>query len=404
MRRPCAMVLVAIALACATQLAGVLPAAAQNSRETERKLQQIKRELQSVAAERRKIEGERGAANRELRAADEKVAASSRRLREIELQLADEQASLESLHARRADMQQAMQGQREELAVLLRAAHAQGGEAPLKVLLSQDSVAEAQRVLTWHRYLQQDRVARVRELTAGLEELDAVERDITARQQQLQASREALDKQLVQLQADRRQRAELVAGLDSRYRDRRAREQALGRDAKGLEQLLTRLRAAAARAEAERRAAAERAARADGRPAPTPATVALGGPQVGGVGWPLTGALLAGYGARMPDGRKSDGLLLGANAGTAVKAVADGQVVYAEWMTGYGLLLIVDHGSGYMSLYAHNDALLKEAGDRIRRGDTVATVGNSGGHGRPALYFELRRNGQPVNPSVWLKR
>ena len=96
--------------------------------------------------------------------------------------------------------------------------------------------------------------------------------------------------------------------------------------------------------------------------------------------------------------------MIAANAGAPVKAVADGTVVYAEWMTGYGLLLIVDHGNGYMSLYAHNDALLKDVGTGVKRGDAVATVGSSGGHGRPALYFELRRNGQPVNPNTWLRR
>ena len=106
----------------------------------------------------------------------------------------------------------------------------------------------------------------------------------------------------------------------------------------------------------------------------------------------------------MPDGRRSDGLLIGAGAGSTVSAVADGDVVYAEWMTGYGLLLIVDHGNGYMSLYAHNDALLRNVGDRVRKGQSVATVGSSGGHGRPALYFELRRSGQPVNPGTWLRR
>ncbi|WP_036140162.1 murein hydrolase activator EnvC family protein, partial [Aerolutibacter daejeonensis] len=126
--------------------------------------------------------------------------------------------------------------------------------------------------------------------------------------------------------------------------------------------------------------------------------------QVGGLGWPVAGALLAGFGATMPDGRRSDGLLIGAGAGNNVSAVADGDVVYAEWMTGYGLLLIVDHGNGYMSLYAHNDALLRDVGDHVRKGQPVATVGSSGGHGRPALYFELRRNGQPVNPGVWLRR
>jgi septal ring factor EnvC (AmiA/AmiB activator) len=114
--------------------------------------------------------------------------------------------------------------------------------------------------------------------------------------------------------------------------------------------------------------------------------------------------LLAGFGGTMPDGRSSEGLLIGAPAGATVKAVADGTVVYSEWMTGYGLLLIVDHGNGYMSLYANNDALLKDAGATVKKGDAVATVGSSGGHGRPALYFELRRGGQPVNPNTWLRR
>ena len=106
----------------------------------------------------------------------------------------------------------------------------------------------------------------------------------------------------------------------------------------------------------------------------------------------------------MPDGRTSQGVLIAAPAGTTVKAVADGRVVFADWMNGYGLILIVDHGNGYMSLYAHNDALLKDAGDAVKRGDGLASVGNSGAQGRAALYFELRRNGQPVNPDTWLKR
>ena len=85
-------------------------------------------------------------------------------------------------------------------------------------------------------------------------------------------------------------------------------------------------------------------------------------------------------------------------------AVADGTVVYAAWMTGYGNILIIDHGNGYMSLYAHNDGLLRDAGDTVKRGDTVASVGTSGGQDSPALYFELRRNGSPVNPASWLTR
>ena len=126
--------------------------------------------------------------------------------------------------------------------------------------------------------------------------------------------------------------------------------------------------------------------------------------KVGGLGWPVSGSLLASYGGRLPDGRSSDGVLIAAPAGTTVKAVADGTVVFADWMTGYGNILIIDHGNGYMSLYAHNDGLLREAGDSVKRGQPVATVGTSGGQEAPALYFELRRNGSPVNPAGWLTR
>lgn len=386
-----------------------LPATAQNSREAERKLEKIQTELKSVAAERRKIESQRGSASRELRDADEKVGQSNRQLREIETRLARERASLADLQHKRAALQERMGAQRQELAQLLRAAYLQGQDAPLKLLLAQDRVADGGRMLAYYGYLQRDRTQRIAQLDAQLRELDALEDAIVDRRAELDRTRSAQRSQLDRLQRDRKSRATLIAQLDQRYKDRSTRERELGRDAKGLEQLLKKLRVAAARAEAQRKAAADRAARdaartSDNKPRP-PTTVARAPlPQVGGMGWPVSGSLLAGFGASMPDSRGSDGLLIAAAAGTPVKAVADGQVVYAEWMTGYGLLLIVDHGNGYMSLYAHNDALLKDVGDPVKRGDSVSTVGSSGGHGRPALYFELRRNGTPVNPGTWLRR
>jgi murein hydrolase activator len=394
----------------------IAPAAAQESPaqgrgDTERELENVKRELKQVAAERRKIEGKRGDASRQLREADEKVGRSNRILRETETRLIRDQQTLSQLQQQRAAMSATLGTQREELARLLRAAYAQGGAAPLKALLAQDRVADANRLLAYQGYVQRDRARRIAELSAQLRELEAVEAAIVARQDLLDRARQQQRQQLGQLEQDRRARATLVAQLDERYQNQRAREQALGRDAKGLERLLKQLRAAAARAEAQRRAAAAKAAReanrnaGGARAAARPPVVAATAPlQVGGLGWPLSGALLAGYGGTMPDGRGSHGLLIAANAGAPVKAVADGTVVYAEWMTGYGLLLIVDHGNGYMSLYAHNDALLKDVGIGVKRGDAVATVGSSGGHGRPALYFELRRNGQPVNPNTWLRR
>ena len=407
---------------------------AQDGRSAEAKLAAIRKELRDVAAERRRLEGDRGQATRALRSADEQVGSTGRTLRETETRLTGAQRALADLQRKRTTLDADRAARRGELTRLLRAAYMQQRQTPLQALLSQDRVAEAQRAVVYHRALQRERSARIKVLGDELAALDRVQADIIATQARLDATRGAQRSQLAQLARDRLARAALVSKLDSAATDTAQRERTLGRDAAGLEQVLRQLRSAAAKAEAERRraertAAAEtRKAAADarrsartskppsgarttssGRPAPsTPASprpaVASAAPvQVGGLGWPLSGALLANFGGRMPDGRRSDGLLIAASAGTPVRAIADGTVVYGEWMTGYGLLLIVDHGGGTLSLYAHNDALLKDVGAAVKRGDAVTTVGSSGGHGRPALYFELRRNGAPVNPKNLLR-
>jgi septal ring factor EnvC (AmiA/AmiB activator) len=304
---------------------------------------------------------------------------------------------------------------------MLRAAYALGSNAPLKLLLAQDRITSANRALTYHHYVQRERTRRMAAIAADLRGLRETEEQIVARQAALEKTRQTQRQQLAQLQEDRQVRGEMLAELEKRYQDRNSRERALGRDARALEQVLASLRAAAAKAEAERRAAeaaarvaaqgtaGEGVAAASGSTAPAstrpPVQVASApAPRVGGMSWPAAGDLLAGFGGRLPDGRTSSGVLIGAPAGTPVGAVADGTVVFSEWMTGYGLILIIDHGNGYMSLYAHNDALLHDAGDAVKRGDPVAKVGSSGGHGRPALYFELRQDGKPVDPASWLQR
>ncbi|WP_405051646.1 murein hydrolase activator EnvC family protein [Stenotrophomonas pigmentata] len=402
-------------------LAGPL-LAQNNSRDTEKKLQQLRGELKSVSQERRQLEGQRGEANQRLREADQKVARSGRAVAEAEAAVQREQQSLNALQQQRATLESGLAQQRQQLATLLRGAYQLGNHAPLKLLLSQDTVADANRELAYHRYLQRERARAITSLTTDLQALTTTEQQIVARSKELEQAREQQRQQAVALAQDRRQRASVLSELDSRYQDRSEREQALGKDARALEQVLASLRAAAARAEAERRAAARRAAeqarqaaaansgttRSPARAAPgkvPPRVVANApAPRVGGLGWPLSGNLLARYGGRLPDGRNSAGVLIGAPAGSTVTAVADGTVVFSDWMTGYGMILIVDHGNGYMSLYAHNDTLLKDAGATIKRGDAVAKVGNSGGQGVTALYFELRRNGQPVDPATWLQR
>mgnify|MGYP003482517374 FL=1 len=248
-----------VAVSLLLSLAWPLAAQQSTSREAQRRLEKIQRELKDVAAERRRLEGQRGAASRELRAVDERVADSSRALHVAETELAREQEALAQLSARRGILMAQQAGQRKELAALLRAAYAQGEHAPLKTMLAQDRIADAQRQMTYYAYLQRQRLQRAAALSAELAELQRVETQIIEKRTALDAARVRQQAQLAVLARDRKARAVTLGELEQQYRDRRVREQALGSDAKALQQVIGRLRAAAARAAAER-AAAERAA------------------------------------------------------------------------------------------------------------------------------------------------
>ena len=196
--------------------------------------------------------------------------------------------------------------QRGQLTALVRAAYQQGEDAPLKVLLSQDRVADANRLLAYHRYVQRDQTRRIDTLTTDLAALDEVEREIATRRTELEAARARQRGEVVQLEKDRKTRASLVADLDERYQDRAAKEKALGQDARSLETLLKNLRAAAARAEAERRAAAKKregtsgGSRTPRDTAPRPVVASAPALKVGGLGWPVSGSLLARPSGRRP--------------------------------------------------------------------------------------------------------
>jgi len=123
----------------------------------------------------------------------------------------------------------------------------------------------------------------------------------------------------------------------------------------------------------------------------------------GKLAWPVPGKLVARFGEPRAGGVKWDGVLVATERGAPVRAVYGGRVIYADWLPGLGLLTIVDHGEGYMSLYGHNERLYKAAGERVNAGDTLASAGDSGGSNRPELYFEIRKGGKAVDPRPWFK-
>ena len=371
------------------------PEAAERKAVAEDKLHDLRQQLDAMAAQQRELEGERGEASKALRNVDNSVGHATRAMHDIESAIAAQQAKLAELENKQATLRTQLSGQRAALAAQIRSAYALGNNEQLKLLLAQDRVVDLGRAIAYHRYFEQDRMRRINALTEQLHALAEVSKQVDAQHAVLAASRQKQLDQLAAVKSQREQRGKIVADLEARYHDSATRMHAMGRDASALEDLVKKLSIVMARAPPP----ATHATPAIGahHNVPLPVITPFTGPG-GHFPWPLDGSIVASYGG------DSSGLLISGAAGEEVHAIADGRVAFANWLKGYGLIVIVDHGDGLMSLYANNDALLKNAGDSVHAGEAISTVGSSGGQGRNALYFEIRQNGKAVDPRAWLRR
>lgn len=370
-------------------LALLLPAAAlaqdpAAEREAERRLAAVRTQITEISRVQQALAAERDAASAQLREVDQAIAAQSARLAEVEADVARQQARFDALRAERDALAEQLGRQREALAALVRAAHVQGGQAPLRLLLGQDRLSDASRALAYHRYVQRGQVQRIQRLLDELADLARLGEQVAAQRAVLDEALLGEQEAMASLESRRADRAALMEALGGQQRAQASRLAELQADERALLDLLDSLRDIFADIPERPEGAAPFAE------------------QRGRLPLPLAGRVLTGFGGALPDGRRSEGWLIEAAAGAPVRAVAHGRVAFADWMKGYGLLVIIDHGEGYLSLYAHNDGLLREVGDWVRAGDSLAQAGSSGGQGRPALYFELRRQRQPLDPRVWL--
>jgi len=366
---------------------------AQGSDESQRIAQeaQTKQKLDSVRVEIRKIidaqketNAQKDAAVAALREQDLKVASTAKELHAIEQKLAGQQDKLAELEARRDALNVKLGAQRDTLAALLRSAYVVGRGEELKLLLAQEDVARIGRMLEYFHYFERARVAQIEALLKDLDALAQVHKAIEDETAQLAATRTQRADEARQLDAERVQRAQVLADFDRQLKDDQARLAVLGQDEKDLGDLLAKLRDVFADIP-KQLAGAEPFASLRGR-----------------LNWPVRGRLVAGFGARAGE-RVSSGIVIAAAEGAEVHAVSHGRVVFADWMRGFGLLLIVDHGDGYLSLYGYNETLLKDVGDWVNANETVATSGSTGGQKMPGAYFELRAQGKPVDPRAWFK-
>ncbi len=378
MSRHAATILMLLCLAAGTGAADERPAP--------ERLEALEARIEALARAHREQRRERDAARAELAEAETAIGELNRRLRTLAQRTDAAEQRLETLDERAETLAARIAEQRRSLAAQLRGAYTAGRQPVLRILLGGESPGELSRMLEYARRLSAHQGRALENLAreqAALAELRTEQAETTRRLARLE--RETRERR-ASLADQRDRRAALVARLDARVADQAEELEQLRADQEELEALVASID----------RAVADEAARA--RPE-TPFPRLKGELQP-----PLEGAIRRNFGERLGGGLRSRGWLIDAGRGDPVRAVADGRVVFADWLNGMGLLLIVDHGDGYMSLYGHNDSLFADVGEQVVAGEPVAAAGRSGGLGDSGLYFEIRHQGEPVDPRQWCRR
>lgn len=378
-------------LAAATVVSLVLPASLPAApegkiQERTRELERLRDRIEGMRKVLQATRGRQDSVQIELQQVEEKIGKVTQALHTIERDLQNGRKRLASLQEREKTLSNTLDRQREALARQVRASYAIGRQEQLKILLNQGDPATVRRALVYYDYLNRARTSRIRDALQQLQELQQVRSSIAAQQQELAGLR---DHQLAQKQALERSRSErekVLATIESSLQDQDRKLQGMLRNEQELQQVLKALQQALSDIPMEFQ---------DGK---------AFAKRKGELPWPASGRLANRFGDSRAGGKLNwRGVLIAAARGEDVRAVSRGRVAFANWLRGYGLLMIVDHGNGFMSLYGHNQSLYKDVGEWVQSGEVIATVGDSGGQDDAGLYFEIRHDGEPVNPVTWCR-
>ncbi len=321
----------------------------------------------------------------QLREIEDDIGASEAKLARLQTRMSDQTEHLKDLNRQRERKEAALTEVREALARQVRAAYKNGRQDYLKLLLNQRDPATVGRVLVYYDYYNRARSDQIRRINGELARLAELARTIDREQQALADLQQDEQARLEELRGLRSVRGKIIAHLNTQIRDEGEALTGLREDQERLQQLLERLQTAPDRS--------------------TPGELADFSTLRGKLDWPVGGRLLNHFGGSRRNGAMTwQGVRLAAESGETVRAVSAGRVIFADRFRTLGLLIIIDHGDGYMSLYGHNRELLKSQGARVSHGEAIAHAGASGGQQQPALYFEIRRDGKPVDPALWCRR
>lgn len=377
-----------ILLAALVQIAGVpveAAAASLNKEQAEARLLEINRDISAL---KNRLESSRADQHREqlqLKQLDLAIQQASLKYRELEQQRDTYMAELAGLERQREDYLASLGERFDQLAQQINAAYRAAGQTRLKLVLNQDDPQEMGRMLAYYDYLNRAQIDKIAGLKEALTTLDGMQQSIDRELQLIDSVQTEQQTVLDDLEEQRQNRNALLAQLSRQISSEESRLAELQQNQRDLEALLERLSDVLADIPPDLGSRSGVAARK------------------GRIAMPVRGPVRHAYGQRRVGGMKWQGWLIGAERGSEVTAVAYGRVAFADWLRGYGLLLIIDHGQGFLSLYGHNESLLQDVGSWVEPGQVISVVGENPGGGQ-GLYFELRKNGKAVDPAAWLAR
>ena len=353
----------------------------QEQTQTDQQLSTVKDAINQEKSAIKLVDSKRKKLLEQLKIDELAIAKAIKELKAISQNLSQTKARLVELKTEKSQLEKEKSNQENILAKQLRAAYSTGHHDYLKLILNQENSASVQRTLTYYQYLNSARMKEIEQYQSTINQLTQV-----VFEQQEQA------KKLTFLE---QQQIAQKASLDNNMSKRLSTVSQLNQQLQNSQQKLDKLIAE----EAELVAALARIAKLSKQ------EVELNGLSQlkRQLAWPVNGKINHSFGSRKQDYLKWKGVLMAAPLGREVKTIHNGTVLFSDWLKGYGLVTVIDHGEGYMSLYGHNQALLKSVGERVETGEPIALVGQSGGQSQPALYFEIRHNGQAVNPKLWCK-
>jgi len=357
----------------------------ENPAAVEKTLDNIRKQILELEKATLKAVNRRGTAEQTLREAEVSESKLRRDLQKVDEDLAGTRSRLATLERQAKETESELSQHRSELNRQLRLAYATGREDWLRTVLSQRDPVSIGRQMVYYGYFAQQRSGLMDVVKTQLNTLAENAAAVSREQQNLAESQRTQKTRLAELSEARRVRRLALVDIDKKIASQNDRLGQLRLEAEDLESLVAEL------------------TRLFGDLSIGDTTPFVN--RKGQMTWPTDGRLLRKFGESKADGRlRWDGVLLATGAGSEVLAIHHGRVVYSDWLPGMGLLVVLEHGDGYLTLYGHNQDLIMEVGEWVTPGTVIAHVGDSGGQPLPGLYFEIRKNGSPVNPSHWVRK